>query len=126
MALPAAAAPAAPTEKSSADAPLLSDKIRAAMQDRRYADAVKAIDTAAGVKDAKDSPRDYLLYLKGRALHLDGKYDEAIAVFDQVGQAFQPDLKRQAGKPDLHPWARRARFAKAVALARKGDFRAPS
>ena len=27
-------------------------------------------------------------YLKGRALHLDGKYDEAIAVFDQFGKKF--------------------------------------
>ena len=71
-------------EKASADAPLVADKIREAMQDRRYADAVKAIDEAA---QAKDAPRDYLLYLKGRALHLDGKYDEAIAVFDQLGQA---------------------------------------
>ena len=108
MALPAAA-PAAPVEKASADAPLVADKIREAMQDRRYADAVKAIDEAAQVKDA---PRDYLLYLKGRALHLDGKYDEAIAVFDQLGK----ELPKS-------PWARRARFAKAVSLARKGDFR---
>jgi alpha-2-macroglobulin len=95
--------------KSSADAPLVADNVREAMQDRRYADAVKAIDEALL---AKDAPRDYLTYLKGRALHLDGKYDAAIAVFDLLGQA---------GKPNA-PWARRARFAKAVALARKGDF----
>ena len=95
--------------KPSADAPLVADKIREAMQDRRYADAVKAIDEAA---QAKDAPRDYLLYLKGRALHLDGKYDDAIAVFDQLGKEFPKS-----------PWARRARFAKAVSLARKGDFR---
>ena len=119
MALPAYAAPAAhgvPVEKPSADAPLVADKIREAMQDRRYADAVKAIDEAVRVKDA---PCDYLLYLKGRALHLGGKYDEAIAVFDRLGK----ELPSQAGKPDLR-WARRARFAKAVSLARKGDFRA--
>jgi alpha-2-macroglobulin len=117
MALPAAAAVAAPAapvnreaaaEKSSADAPLLSDKIREAMQDRRYADAVKAIDEAA---KAKDAPRDYLTYLKGRALHLDGKYDAAIAIFDLHAKEFPKS-----------PWARRARFAKAVSLARKGDF----
>ena len=97
MALPAYAAPAAhgvPVEKPSSDAPLVADKIREAMQDRRYADAVKAIDEAAQVKDA---PCDYLLYLKGRALHLGGKYDEAIAVFDQLGK----ELPSQAGKPDL-------------------------
>ena len=103
-------------EKQSADAPLVSDKIREAMQDRRYADAVTAIDEAV---QAKDAPKDYLLFLKGRALHLDGKYDDAIAVFDQLGKEDQS----QAGKPDVHPWARRARFAKAVSLARKGDFR---
>ncbi|MGA2256767.1 MAG: tetratricopeptide repeat protein, partial [Thermoguttaceae bacterium] len=103
---------AAPVEKISADAPLVADKIREAMQDRRFADAVKAIDEAVQVKD---SPRDYLLYLKGRALHLDGKYDEAIAVFDQLGKEL-PGVSK-------NPWARRARFAKAVSLARKGDFR---
>jgi len=117
MAQPANTAPAALMEKPSADAPLVADKIREAMQDRRYADAVQAIDESAQVKDA---PRDYLLYLKGRALHLAGKYDEAIAVFDQLGK----ELPDRAGKPDVRPWARRARFAKAVALARKGDFRA--
>src|ERR1039458_6583492 len=117
MALPAVAAVAvreapgareAVAEKGSADAPLVSDKIREAMQDRRYADAVKAIDEAAKVKDA---PRDYLLYLKGRAMHLDGRYDAAIAVFDQLGKELPNS-----------PWTRRARFAKAVSLARKGDF----
>ena len=112
MALPATAAPAAPVEKPSADAPLVADKIREAMQDRRYADAVKAIDEAAGAKGVKDSPRDYLLYLQGRALHLDGKYDEAISAFDRLGKELPNS-----------PWARRARFAKAVSLARKGDFR---
>ncbi len=60
----------------------------------------------------KRAPRDYLTYLKGRALHLDGKYDDAIAVFDQFAKQFPES-----------PWARRVRFAKAVSLARKGDFR---
>src|SRR5207253_2214557 len=50
-------------------------------------------------------------YLKGRALHLDGKYDDAIAVYDQFAKQFSKSL-----------WARRVRFAKAVSLARKGDF----
>jgi len=98
--------------KPSADAPLVADKIREAMQDRHYADAVKAIDETLKEKDEKDSSHDYLVYLKGRALHLDGKYDDAIAVFDQ----FAKDHPKS-------PWARRVRFAKAVALARKGDFR---
>ena len=95
--------------KPSADTPLVADNIREAMQDRRYADAVKAIDES--LKD-KNAPHDYLTYLKGRALHLDGKYDEAITVFDEFAKQYPKS-----------PWARRVRFAKAVSLARKGDFR---
>ena len=62
MALPAVAAAAAPAtrvvpgERASADAPLVADKIREAMQDRRYADAVKAIDEAVGSRTPK-TPR---------------------------------------------------------------------
>ena len=109
-AVPASTA-ATPTAavKSSADAPLVADKIREAMQDRRYADAVKTIDESLS---EKGGPTDYLVYLKGRALHLDGKYDDAIAVFDQFAKQYPKS-----------PWARRVRFAKAVSLARKGDFR---
>ncbi len=93
-----------------ADAPTVPGAVRRAMQDRNYAEAVKAIDAAA---TAKDAPRDYLAYLKGRALALQGRYDEAAAAFD----AMQKDFPKSQ-------WLRRARFAKAVALARKGDFRA--
>jgi len=89
--------------------PLPSPKIRQAMQDRNYAEAVKAIDEAA---QAKDAPRDYLAYLKGWALYLSKQYDPAIATLDEVEKQFPKS-----------PWARRARFAKALALVRKGDFR---
>ena len=101
---------ALPADSWPADAPLVADKVRQLMQDRNYAEAVKAIDEAAA---AKDAPKDYLAYLKGRALSLQNQYDEAVAVFD----AMQKDFPKS-------PWLRRARFAKAVALARKGDFRA--
>ncbi len=97
------------TAKPSADTPLVADNIREAMQDRRYADAVKAIDESLADKNA---PHDYLTYLKGRALHLDGKYDDAITVFDEFAKQYPKSA-----------WARRVRFAKAVSLARKGDFR---
>ena len=106
----AAKTPAAATPAPVPDAPLVAEKVRQLMQDRNYAEAVKAIDEAAA---AKDAPKDYLAYLKGRALYLEKQYDEAVAAFDAVQKEFP---KSQ--------WVRRARFAKAVALARKGDFRA--
>ncbi|MCR4414075.1 MAG: tetratricopeptide repeat protein, partial [Thermoguttaceae bacterium] len=97
-------------EATAADSPLVAEKIRQAMQDRDYAAALKAIDEAMA---AKDAPHDYLLWLKGRALHLAGQHDEAIAVFESVEKQFPTS-----------PWVRRARFAKGATLARKGDFRA--
>jgi len=100
---------AAAAEVGGIDAPLVDEKIRQLMQDRNYAEAVKAIDAAQAVKDAAG---DYLAYLKGRALYLQDQFDQATAVFDQI----QKDFPKSE-------WARRARFAKAVALARKGDFR---
>ncbi|NUQ64841.1 MAG: tetratricopeptide repeat protein [Pirellulales bacterium] len=96
-------------ESPSADVPLVDEAIRQAFQDRNFAAALEALDKAI---QAKDAPKDYLTYLKGRALSFQEKYDDAVAVFDQFAKQF----------PDS-PWARRARFAAAVALARKGDFR---
>ena len=93
-----------------ADPPSVAEPVRRLMQDREYAEAVKAIDRASR---AKDAPKDYLAYLKGRALSLAGHYDEAAAAFDAMPKNFPKS-----------PWLRRARFAKAVMLARKGDFRA--
>jgi uncharacterized protein YfaS (alpha-2-macroglobulin family)/tetratricopeptide (TPR) repeat protein len=80
------------------------------MQDRKYDDAIKAIDKLLADKETK-SP-EYLRYLKGRAQHLKQDYDAAIATFDSVT------------KDEKSPLAIRARFAKAVSLARKGDYRA--
>jgi alpha-2-macroglobulin len=97
------------TPPQSADAPLVAQQVRQLMQDRDYAGAIEAIDTAA---KAKDAPKDYLTYLKGRALFLAGKHDEAVTAFDRLQKEFPAS-----------PWVRRARFGKAVALARKGDFR---
>ena len=99
-----------PAESSPADTPSAPAKVRQLMQDRNYAEAVKAIDEAAA---AKDAAKDYLAYLKGRALYLANQYDQAVAVFD----AMQRDFPKSE-------WLRRARFAKALALSRKGDFRA--
>ena len=82
--------------------------IRQSMQARDYEAAIKLIDA---VEDAQRADLDYLAYLKGRALHFQGKYDEAVASFDAMLQAFPKS-----------EWNRRARFAKAVALARKGAY----
>lgn len=91
-----------------AQTPPAPDNVRQLLQDRNYDAALAAIDVATA---AEGAPRDYLSYLKGRALHLQAKYDEAIEVFQQVEQQFPES-----------PWARRARFAQGLSLARKGDF----
>ncbi|MHC4399913.1 MAG: tetratricopeptide repeat protein, partial [Planctomycetota bacterium] len=93
----------------SSDPPLVSEKIRTLMQDRDYANALKAIEAASRPDDA---PKDYLAYLKGRALLMQKQYDEAVEAFGAVGKQFPES-----------PWARRARFGQAIAMARKGDFR---
>ena len=89
--------------------PPTMEQIRQSMQDRNYPEAIKAIDEAIR---AKAGSPDYLAYLKGWALCLAKQFDPAIAAFEQV--------EKQHPKS---PWLRRARFAKAVAMARKGDFR---
>jgi alpha-2-macroglobulin len=111
---PAAAAPAKeeatePTAANAADVPLVAEKVRQLMQDRDYPAAIRAIDQAA---KAEGAPVGYLTYLKGRAHYLAKDYDLAEAVFDALAKA-EPE----------GPWARRARFGKALALARQGDFR---
>ncbi len=97
------------TKPEATDTPLVPEAIRQFMQDGKYAEAVKAIDIAA----RKNSRPDYLEYLKGRALYLDKKLDEAISLYDGFEKKFPGS-----------PLVRRARFGKGLALARKGDFKA--
>ena len=113
----AADAPAADTKADgstaehvvdSADTPLVSVQIRELMQDRKYDEAVVAIDAAM---TGDEAPKDYLGYLKGRALYLDNRFDEAVAVYRQVQQEF-PNSE----------WRYRALFGEALAYARKGEF----
>jgi len=102
--------PAKAEMKTTAPAePKVPEKIRTLMQDRDFAGAVTALEEAI---KAGGNGVDYLAYLKGRALHLQQKYDEAAAAFELVE-------KNHPGSP----WARRARFGKALSLMRKGDFR---
>ena len=110
---PADAKPAEPTPASSLQIlalPKVPHEVSQALEDREYAKAVKAIDAALA---AKEGAADYLAYLKGRALFFAGKYDESVAQFDRFAKEYP--------KSD---WARRARFGKAVSLARKGEFNA--
>ena len=89
--------------------PLVSETVRQLMQDREYTRAIKAIDEAVRTKTG---PLDYLNYLKGWALCLAKDHEAAIEALDQVEKQYPQS-----------PWARKARFAKAVAMARTGDFR---
>ena len=90
------------------DAPKIPVEIRDLLENRQYPQAIAAIDTAMKVKDA---PRDYLEYLKARALHLQQKYDDAVAAYELLEKEFPKSV-----------WAQRAKFGRAVSLARKGDF----
>ncbi len=106
--------PAEQNSKTTAPAePKVPEKIRTLMQDRDYAGAVTALDEAIKALKETDKGGDYLTYLKGRALHLQNKYDEAATAYDVVEKNFPKST-----------WARRARFGKAVSLMRKGDFKA--
>ena len=89
--------------------PPVASAVRQSLQDRSYPEARKAIDEAA---KAKDAPQDYLAYLKGWSFYLEKRYDEAIAAYTQFEKQYP-----QSG------WARKVRFAKALAWVGKGDFR---
>lgn len=88
----------------------IPEKVSQLLQDRKYDEATQAIDEAAKQPNAA---KDYLAFLKARALQLQQKHDEAVAAYEAV--------RKEHPKS---PWARRARFGMAVVYARKGDFRA--
>lgn len=90
--------------------PELPRAIAEAMQDRRYAEAIEAIDAHL---DSQPPQSDYLTYLKGRTLYLEQKYDDAIALFAEAEKQFAKS-----------PWAHWLRFGRALSLAKKGDFAA--
>ncbi|MGC3970782.1 MAG: hypothetical protein QM775_26645 [Pirellulales bacterium] len=82
------------------------------LQDRRYEEAAKELKKLAAVVGA---PSDRLLYTEGRAWTFAGKYDEAAAAFERAEKEFPKSS-----------WARRARFARGVALAQKEILPRPS
>jgi len=83
--------------------------IRDALQDRDYDQAIQLID---GELAKDDGDKEQLLYLKGRALHFAGKYEDAVRVFEEQLKRF-PESK----------WSRKAKFAIGLAHARRGDYR---
>lgn len=88
---------------------LAPTEIRDALQDRSYDQAIQLID-ADLAKDGGD--KEQILYLKGRALHFAGKYEDAVRVFEEQLKRF-PDSK----------WSRKAKFGIGLAHARRGDYR---
>lgn len=87
----------------------LPGEVERALQDRKYADALAALEVAAKQKDAR---LDVLTFFRGVALLRLQKYDDAIAAFGE--------LTRTSPRS---PWARKARFSQGQAYAAKGDFR---
>ncbi len=92
-----------------AAAPPLSDDLADAMQDRDYQLAVDIIDRALA---ENGKPGDYLMFLKGRALHFAGSDERAIDTFRQFEVTYPAS-----------PWLRHARFGLAISLTRVGDYR---
>ncbi len=90
--------------------PAVDTKIRQLLQDRNYPEALNAIHTAMGQSGA---PVDYLTYLQGRALFLQGEYAKAAQTFRLLDSSFPKS-----------PWRRHARFDAALAYARDGNFQA--
>lgn len=103
--------PADKDKPAAAVEPRIPAAVKTLLQERKYPEALQALDAALAAEPTPAAPRDFLAFLKARTLHLAGQFDEAAVAFDQV----------EADAPE-GPYARRARFGRAVALARKGDW----
>ncbi|MDA1163737.1 MAG: tetratricopeptide repeat protein [Planctomycetota bacterium] len=90
--------------------PDIPASVHAAMQRRDFDAAVKEID--ARLQDEGDN-RDYLMYLKGRALTEDGRLDEASAAYLECERRFPKSR-----------WTARSRFGRADVLVRQRNYRA--
>ena len=87
---------------------LVSEELRQLLQDRDWSAALQAVDKELQQPDALT---ERLLFLRGRILYYQEQYDAAVAALREVEQRFPAS-----------PWARRARFAAAMALAKQGNF----
>lgn len=91
--------------------PQIPARVHETLQSRDFAEAVTRIDAllkADGVEH-----KDYLLYLKGRALSENNQLDEATAAFNQLEES--------------HPksqWLPRSRFGRADVLVKQRNYRA--
>jgi len=81
--------------------PPVPGDVRAALQDRRYADAVRALDRL--VRQGREAA-DYWLYLKGLAQSYAGLQADAVATLGGLEEQYPQSL-----------WAQKARFARAEA-----------
>ncbi len=91
-------------------APPICNSIRQLLQDRNYVESLRVIQATMA---RQGTPLDYLAYLKGRALFLQGNYAEAAQVLRSLDTSF-PESS----------WRRRARLDAAQAWARQRDFQA--
>src|SRR5207253_1418593 len=89
--------------------PQLPGEIQDALQDRRFAVAIKLVD--AELAKAGRANADYLLYLKGRAQTELRLYDPAVATFRKI-----------VGDHPQSAWAARARFGEADVYIRQRNY----
>ncbi len=87
---------------------LVSEELRQFLQDRDWPAALQAVERELQQPDAV---ADRLLYLRGRILYYQEQYDAAVQALREVEQRYPAS-----------PWARRAQFAAAMALAKQGNF----
>jgi len=90
--------------------PLVSEELRQLLQDRNWPAALESVERELQQPDAY---AERLLYLRGRILYYQQRYDESVTALHEMEQRFP-----------WSPWARRARFAAAMALAKQGNFQA--
>lgn len=96
-----------PVSKAEAKLP---QAVRQLLQEKKYDDVLAEIEK---LQAGSEVPKDYLAYLKGRVYHLNKNFDKAISQFESVEKDYAES-----------PFAKRSKLARAVSLARKGDFQA--
>lgn len=91
--------------------PPLDRAVHDALQSRDFQSAVEHIDQRLAAANTTQTPVDYLLYLKGRALTELDMLDAAVAVYERIEGEFADG-----------GWASRARFGRADVAVRRRDY----